>query len=101
VNRLMFANTRQDLILKAKKSPRSIALIYSPIELYEYTVEILSRDSEQFINHHNDICRFSSIKDAITKAYEYGANEFFLCADSQLSNQSYEYIPIYPKNKVP
>ncbi|HAT6979435.1 TPA: hypothetical protein F8R96_00630 [Legionella pneumophila] len=102
----MTNQTREDLINKVKDGSESIALIYSPIELHEYIVEIISKDSDQFIHKGKEICHFNSIDEAMSRATELGAKEFFLCADNTYdecgsfnSVQHFDYIPIYSKFK--
>lgn len=70
---------REDFINEAKMGSKSIALIYSPIELHEYLVEIITQDSNEFILNGKDLCHFNSIEDAMTQAVKYGA-ELFFCA---------------------
>ena len=97
--------TREDIINQAQTKSKSIALIYSPIELNAYIVEILSKDSDLFIHKYNHLAHFQSVKDAVAKATKYGANEFFLCLDntydecgSIASPQHYDYISMYSKH---
>lgn len=97
--------SREDLIHQAQANSKSIALIYSPIELNEYIVEILSKNSDIFIHKYNHIAHFHSVKDAVAQATKYGANEFFLCLDntydecgSMPSQQHFDYIPISSKH---
>ena len=80
-------------------------MIYSPIELNEYIVEILSKDSDLFIHKYNNLAHFHSVKDAVAQATKYGADEFFLCLDntydecgSIVSPQHYDYISLYSKH---
>ena len=102
----MANQTREKLINHAKNSSKSVALIYSPIELHEYIVEIIAKDSDEFIHKGKELWHFHSIEEAIERAAHYGVEEFFLCADntydecgSERSPQFYDYIPIYSKNK--
>ncbi|HAT9099741.1 TPA: hypothetical protein JBB34_14825, partial [Legionella pneumophila subsp. pneumophila] len=71
----MANQTRENLINKAKSGSESIALIYSPIELHEYIVEIISKDSDHFIHKGKEICHFNSIDEAVSRATELGAKE--------------------------
>lgn len=96
--------SRENLIYEAQTKSRSIALIYSPLELNEYIVEIISKTSDLFIRKNDDISHFHSVDDAITHAQKYGAEEFFLCVDntydecgSIASAQQFDYIPIHSK----
>ena len=41
----MTPQTHEDLVNDARNKLKVIALIYSPIELHEYLVEIISKDS--------------------------------------------------------
>ncbi|WP_131794919.1 hypothetical protein [Fluoribacter gormanii] len=102
----MANQTREGLINQAKNSSKPIALIYSPIELHEYIVEIIAKDSDEFIHKGKELLHFNSIDDAMSRADEYGAEEFFLFADntydecgSESGPQSFDYIPIHSKYK--
>ncbi|KTD52985.1 hypothetical protein [Legionella quateirensis] len=102
----MVHQTREGLINQAKSGSKSIALIYSPIELHEYIVEIIDKKSDVFIHKGKELWRFNSIDEAMSQAAEYGAEEFFLCADntydecgSESASQSFDYIPLYSKAK--
>lgn len=96
--------SRDNLINEAHTQSKSIALIYSPVELNEYIVEIISKTSNLFIRKHNHISHFHSVHDAVTHAQKHGAKEFFLCVDntydecgSSRSVQPFDYIPIHSK----
>ena len=98
--------TREDLINKTKLISKSIAIIYSPMELNEYLVEIICNDSDQFIRNGDELYHFKSIDEAMSKAIKLGAEEFFLCADntydecsSSSAAQHFDYIPIHSKIK--
>lgn len=100
----MINPSHQDLIDEARTQSKSMALIYSPIELNEYIVEIISEASVQFIRKHDQVAHFHSVEEAITNATKYGAKEFFLCVDntydecgSMASTQPFDYIPIHSK----
>ncbi|WP_133135572.1 hypothetical protein [Legionella rowbothamii] len=100
----MANQTREGLINQAKSGSKAIALIYSPIELHEYIVEIIAKNSDEFIHEGKDLRHFDSIGEAMSQAAEYGAEEFFLCADntydecgSESSPQAFDYIPLYSK----
>ncbi|KTC92847.1 hypothetical protein OQJ15_07490 [Fluoribacter dumoffii] len=102
----MANQTREGLLNLAKSGSKSIALIYSPIELHEYIVEILAKDSDEFIHKGKELRHFHSIDEAISQAAEYGAEEFFLCADntydecgSEIGAQAFDYIPLHSKYK--
>jgi hypothetical protein len=96
--------SRENLIYEVQTKSKSIALIYSPLELNEYIVEIISKTSELFIRKNNNISHFHSVNDAISHAAKYGAKEFFLCVDNtydecglMASSQHFDYIPIHSK----
>ena len=96
--------SREDLIHEAETKAISIAFIYSPNELNQYIVEIISKNSDQYICKNDNILHFLSVDDAISHAQKYGAKEFFLCADntydecsSMGSRQPFDYIPIHSK----
>jgi hypothetical protein len=96
--------SRENLIYKAQTKSKSIALIYSPLELNEYIIEIISKTSGLFIHKNDNIAHFHSVNDAINHAKKYGAEEFFLCVDNTYDEcgsiaapQQYEYIPIHSK----
>ncbi|CAM2762735.1 hypothetical protein [Legionella worsleiensis] len=102
----MAHHTREGLIHQAKSRSKSIALIYSPIELHEYIVEIIAKDTDVFIHKGKELWHFNSIDEAMSRAAEYGAEEFFLCADntydecgSDGGTQGFDYIPLYSKAK--
>lgn len=96
--------SRDALITEVQTKSTSIALIYSPMELNEYIVEIISKNSDLFIRKNNNITHFHSVDDAVSQATKYGAKEFFLCVDnthdecgSIASPQQFDYIPIHSK----
>ncbi len=96
--------SRENLICEVQTQSKSIALIYSPLELNEYIVEIISKTSDLFISKNDNISHFHSVGDAIAHATKYGAEEFFLCVDntydecgSIASPQQFDYIPIHSK----
>lgn len=100
----MTNSSREDLIDEVETQSQSIALIYSPIELNEYIVEIISKTSHQFISKKDNVSHFHSVDEAITDATKYGAHKFFLCVDntydefgSLASPQQFDYIPIHSK----
>lgn len=102
----MTNNTHEEFINDARNKSKVIALIYSPVELHEYLVEIISKNSDKFIHKGTEIVHFQSIDDALSNAVKYGAEEFFLCADttydecgSGSSTQTFDYIPIHSKYK--
>ncbi|KTD27199.1 MULTISPECIES: hypothetical protein [Legionella] len=97
----MVNQTREDFINEVKRGAKSIALIYSPIELHEYLVEIITQDRNQFILKGNDLCHFNSIEAAMTQAVKYGAELFFLCVDNTYDEcgssgkaERFDYIPV-------
>ena len=96
--------SREDLIDEAKTKSISIAFIYSPNELNQYIVEIISKNSDLYICKNDNIRHFLSDNDAISNAQKYGAREFFLCLDNTYdecgamgSRQQFDYIPIHSK----
>jgi len=101
-------SSREDLIHEVQTKSKSIALIYSPIELNEYIVEIISTSSDLFIRKNNEISKFHTVDDAISHASQYGAKEFFLCLNntydecgsmgSVASIQLFDYIPVHLKH---
>jgi hypothetical protein len=102
----MTNKTHEDLVNDARNESKVIALIYSPVELYEYIVEIISKDSNNFIKKGNQISHFHSVDDALSHATDYGAEEFFLCVENTYdecgsigSVQKFDYIPIHSKYK--
>ncbi|MCW8398086.1 hypothetical protein OQJ13_03530 [Legionella sp. PATHC035] len=102
----MVHHTREDFINQANSGSKAIALIYSPIELHEYIVEIIAKNSDEFIHKGKELWHFNSIDEAMSRAAEYGAEEFFLCADntydecgSERGPQTFDYIPLYAKTK--
>ena len=102
----MTNSKRENLINEVKSGSKTIALIYSPVELHEYIVEIIAKDSDEFIHKGKELWHSNSINEAMSRAAEYGAEEFFLCADntydeccSESRPQSFDYIPLYSKAK--
>ena len=102
----MPARTHEDLIKEARKKATTIALIYSPIELQEYIVEIISNDSQQFLEKSNRLIHFQSVDQALHHSTKHGAQEFFLCTDNTYDEcgsvgfgQTFEFIPIQSKYK--
>ena len=98
--------THEQLVNDARNKSTIIALIYSPVELHEYIIEIISKDSDKFIKKGNQIIHFQSVDQAISQATDYGADEFFLCVDNTYdecgsigSVQKFDYIPIHSKYK--
>jgi hypothetical protein len=96
--------SRENLMYEVQTKSKSIALIYSPLELNEYIVEIITKTSDLFIRKNDNISHFHSVNEAITHATKYGAEEFFLCVDntydecgSIASPQQFDYIPIHSK----
>lgn len=94
--------SHEDLVNKVQKNSKSIALIYSPVDLNEYIVEIISKSSNLFINKKDDISHFLSVEEAVSQAKKFGAKEFFLCVDntydecgSMDSSHQFEYIPLH------
>lgn len=75
----MTNQTRENLINQAKSGSKAIALIYSPIELHEYIVEIIAKDSDVFIHKGKELWHFNSIDEAMSRAAEYGAEDFSVC----------------------
>ena len=95
---------RENLVNEVNRSSKSIALIYSPVELHEYIVEIIAKDSDKFIHKGKELWHFNSIDEAVSRAAKYGAREFFLCADntydefgSHGETQPFDYIPVHSK----
>ena len=64
----MTNNTHEKLVNEARNKSKVIALIYSPIELHEYLVEIISKDSDKFIKKGNQIIHFHSVDQALYHA---------------------------------
>lgn len=102
----MTAMTYEELMTDVQDKSKVIALIYSPLELHEYIVEIISKDSDKFIRKGEEITHFQSIDAALSHATRYGAEEFFLCADNTYdecgavgTSQKFDYIPIHSKYK--
>lgn len=98
--------SREDLICEVQAKSISIAFIYSPNELNQYIVEIISKKSDLYICNNDSARLFLSVNDAIFNAHKYGAREFFLCVDntydecgSMGSRQRFDYIPIHSKIK--
>jgi hypothetical protein len=98
--------THEELVRDALNQSKVIAFIYSPIELHEYLVEIISKDCDKFIQKGNEIIHFNSVDQALSHATNYGAEEFFLCVDNTYdecgsigSAQKFDYIPIHSKYK--
>jgi hypothetical protein len=96
--------TREDLIYEAQTKSISIALVYSPNELNQYIVEIISKNSDLYIHKNHSIRHFLSVNDAISNAQKYGAEKFFLCVDNTYDEfgsmglrQQFDYIPIHSK----
>jgi hypothetical protein len=96
--------THEELVNDARTSSKVIALIYSPVELYQYIVEIITKDSSQFLKKGDQIINFDSLDQAVLHTKKYGVDQFFLCADntydecgSQGSVQKFEFIPIDSK----
>jgi hypothetical protein len=92
---------RDELLSHAKVDNLSLALIYSPIDLHKYIVEIISKNNTKFLKHHSDFIQFNSVVQAIAKAKKAGAEEFFLCVDTTydecspvLPTEHYDYIPL-------
>jgi hypothetical protein len=100
--------TREEIVNDALTKSTVIALIYSPIELHEYIVEIISKDSNNFIKKGNEIISFQSVDQALFHANDYLAEDFFLCVDNTYDEfgstgpeQRFDYIPIHSKYKRP
>ena len=100
--------THDDIVNDARNNSTVIALIYSPVELQEYIVEIISKDANNFIKKGNQIIHFHSVDEALFHATHYLAGEFFLCVDNTYdecgsigSSQRFDYIPIHSKYKRP
>lgn len=98
--------THDDLVNDARSKSTVIALIYSPVELQEYIVEIISKDADNFIEKDHQIIHFHSVDQALFQANNYLAEEFFLCVDNTYdecgsigSPQRFDYIPIHSKYK--
>lgn len=96
----------EELLNVARNKFSIIALIYSPVELSEYIVEIVSKDYDKFIQKGNQITHFHSVDQALFHATNYGAEEFFLCVDNTYdecgsigSAHKFDYIPIHSKYK--
>jgi hypothetical protein len=94
--------SRENLIYEVQNESKSIALIYSPLELNEYIVEIISKTSDLFISKNDNISHFLSVDDAVTHAKKYGAKKFFLCVDNTYDEcgsiaapQRFDYLPIH------
>ncbi|WP_131782152.1 hypothetical protein [Legionella gresilensis] len=98
----MASQTHEDLLNYVKSKSKRIALIYSPIELHEYIVEIIAKDTVLFIHKGKKNRHFHTLKDAVDCASAYGAKEFYLCVDnthdecgSLTSEQPFDYIPLH------
>ena len=78
----MTSLSRENLMYEVQAKSKSIALIYSPLELNEYIVEIICKTSDLFIRKNDTVSHFHSVDDAIAHATKYGAEEFFLCVDN-------------------
>jgi hypothetical protein len=98
--------THEELVNDARSKSTVFALIYSPIELQEYFVEIISKNSIHFVMKGNQIMHFNSVDQALFHATNYYAEEFFLCVDNTYdecgsigSAQRFDYIPIHSKYK--
>lgn len=98
--------THESFINEARNQSKVIALIYSPIELHEYIVEIISKNSDNFIHKGSQIKHYHSVDQALLGAAHDGAEEFFLCVDntydecgSECATQRFDYIPIRSKHK--
>ena len=103
----MSNKTHEELVNDARNKSTVIALIYSPVELQEYIVEIISKDSDDFIMKGNQIIHFHSVDKALFHANKYLAEAFFLCVDNTYdecgsirSAQGFDYIPIHSKYKI-
>ena len=102
--KIMSHRTHESLIREAQNQSKTIALIYSPIELHEYIVEIISKDSDKFILKGKELAHFNSIDKALLQATNNGAVEFFLCVDNtydecgaECSAERFDYMPIHSK----
>ena len=58
-NRIMVNKTREGLMNQVKSGSKAIALIYSPIELHEYIVEIIAKNSDEFIHKGKELLHFN------------------------------------------
>jgi hypothetical protein len=76
---MMPNKTHGKLIHDARHNSTVIALIYSPVELQEYIVEIISKDSNHFIKKSNQIIHFhwSSPKSAVNSHQFIPVSPFF------------------------
>ena len=99
--------THEEIVNYARNKSMVIALIYSPVELYEYIVEIISKDSNNFIKKNDQIIHFKSVDEALCYINNSGAEEFFLCLDntydecgSIVSGQRFDYTPIHSKYRT-
>ena len=102
----MSNKTHEELVNDARNKSTVIALIYSPVELQEYIVEIISKDFNKFIMEGNQTLHFHSLDQALFHANKYLAEEFFLCVDNTYDEcgsiraaQGFDYIPIHSKYK--
>lgn len=100
----MANKTHEEIVNDARNKQSVIALVYSPVELQKYIVEIISKDSDKFIKKGDRTIHFNSVDQALSQAKSYGAKEFFLCVDntydecgSMGSPQKFDYIPIHSK----
>lgn len=98
--------THQEFVNDARNKSTVIALIYSPVELYEYLVEIISEDSSKFIHTGSQIKHFDSVDHALAEAANYQAVEYYLCVDNTYDecgsgglSEKFDYIPIHCKYK--
>lgn len=82
---MMTAMTYEELITDVKNNSKVIALIYSPLELHEYIVEIISNDSDKFIRTGDEVIHFHSIDSALSQCH--------------IMRQKFDYIPIHSKYK--
>ncbi len=103
---MMPNKTHQELVNDAQNNSTVIALIYSPVELYEYLVEIISKDSSAFIQQGNQIKHFHSVDHALAEAANYQAETYYLCVDNTYDEcgsgalvEKFDYIPIHCKFK--
>ena len=98
--------THEELVNDARNKSKVIALIYSPVDLQKYIVEIISKDSNSFIMKGNQTIHFDSVDQALFHANKYSAEEFFLCVENTYdecgsagSKERFDYIPIHSKYK--
>ncbi len=101
----MTHKTHEQLVNDARTRSKVVALVYSPVELQRYIVEIITQDTDVFIKDGEQIVHFNSVEEALKRSQKFGAEEFFLCLDNTYDEfgaegataQQFDYIPIHSK----